>query len=76
MIPKLRVARATNNLKKLTEMYQRGLNLKILDSFENHSDFSGAILGALNSNYHFEFTQEKGQSAPISASHEARPGLI
>lgn len=42
MIPKsvvLRVARPTDNLEKITEMYVKGLGFKLLGAFEGHSDF-------------------------------------
>ncbi len=71
MIAKLRVARATNNLKKISEMYQRGLGLEVLGSFEEHRGFNGIILGHPNSQYHLEFTQQNNFTAPNSTSTES-----
>jgi hypothetical protein len=57
---KLRIARPTDNLEKITQMYISGLGFKLLGSFENHSGFSGAILGHENHLYHLEFTHHIG----------------
>jgi hypothetical protein len=70
MKAKFRYARPTNQLKKISEMYQEGLELEVLGSFENHKGFDGVILGNLFSDYHFEFTQQKGVLAPCSPSPE------
>ncbi|MCL1074507.1 VOC family protein [Shewanella dokdonensis] len=63
MIPKstkLRVARPTDNLAKITEMYINGLGFKLLGAFEGHNGFDGSIIGHENHNYHLEFTHHKG----------------
>jgi hypothetical protein len=63
MIPKsatLRVARPTDNLTKITEMYVNGLGFKLLGSFEGHNGFDGLIIGHENHNYHLEFTHHQG----------------
>ncbi len=63
MIPKsakLRVARPTDNLDKITEMYIEGLGFKLLGNFENHNGFNGSIIGHENHNYHLEFTHHIG----------------
>jgi hypothetical protein len=44
-------------------MYCEGLGLRVVDSFENHEGFDGAMLGAVGSFYHFEFT--RSQSHPV-----------
>lgn len=65
MIPKsatLRVARPTDNLAKITDMYVNGLGFKLLGSFEEHNGFNGSIIGHENHNYHLEFTHHKGTS--------------
>lgn len=71
MIAKLRVARATNQLKLISEMYRTGLDLFVLGSFKDHAGFDGVILGKENSPYHFEFTQQAGFHAPHSHSAES-----
>lgn len=65
MIPKsaiLRVARPTDNLPKITEMYVKGLGFKLLGVFEGHSDFDGSIIGHEKHSYHLEFTHHRGMS--------------
>ena len=59
----LRVARPTDNLKVIADMYQKGLGLDILSHFENHSGFDGIMLGNEEMPYHFEFTQYRGHVA-------------
>ena len=51
-VPKLRVARPTDNLEELVRFYRDGLGLEILGSFENHESFDGVIIGAKNAPYH------------------------
>ena len=70
MNAKLRIARGTNNLSQISEMYKNGLGLEVLGSFVNHSGFDGIMLGSPNSSYHFEFTYEHNQKAPHSNSSE------
>ncbi|MDQ2077131.1 VOC family protein [Marinimicrobium sp. ABcell2] len=63
MIPKLaklRVARPTDNLSQITEMYVNGLGFKLLGRFEGHNGFDGSIIGHEQHNYHLEFTHHKG----------------
>lgn len=65
MIPKqsvMRVARPTDNLQAITEMYEKGLGFKILGGFKDHDGFNGSILGHEQSTYHLEFTSHKGTS--------------
>ncbi len=52
----IRVARPVGDLARTTEMYRRGLGLRVLGGFENHDGFDGVMLGAAGSGYHFEFT--------------------
>ncbi|MFL6712937.1 MAG: VOC family protein [Sulfurifustis sp.] len=54
--PHLRIARPVRDLAKTTDMYCRGLGLRVVGSFENHDGFDGIMLGRPESNYHFEFT--------------------
>ena len=67
---KLRVARATNDLERVSKMYSEGLGLRILDSFKDHSGFDGIMLGVQGVDFHFEFTFKHGQPAPRSNSPE------
>ena len=57
---KLRIARPTNNLAKLTRFYRDGLGLEELGSFIDHEGFDGVMLGSKGSPYHFEFTHHRG----------------
>ncbi len=70
MSAKIRIARATNDLNRITDLYKKGLGLTILGSFQNHSGFDGVMLGNPKVDYHFEFTFEHGKSAPLSNSAE------
>jgi hypothetical protein len=67
---KMRVARPTNALAKLSDMYRKGLKLEILGSFQNHDGFDGVMLGTPGGSYHLEFTQESSHEAPRSPSKE------
>lgn len=63
MIPtsaKLRVARATDNLTEVTNMYVNGLGFQLLGSFDDHNGFDGAIVGHEKHHYHLEFTHHRG----------------
>ena len=65
----LRIARPTDNLTSVAEMYHKGLGFDILARFENHEGFDGIILGNPRENYHLEFTHHRGISvgqAPTS----------
>jgi len=52
----LRIARPVSDLARATDMYCRGLGLRVIGSFENHTGFDGVMLGAAGAAYHFEFT--------------------
>ena len=56
----LRVARPTDHLEGIVEMYKNGLGLKIIGSFEDHQGFDGMMLGNTGMRYHFEFTRQRG----------------
>jgi hypothetical protein len=52
----LRIARPVGDLARTTDMYCRGLGLRVVGSFQNHGGFDGVMLGVEGSSYHFEFT--------------------
>ena len=56
----LRVARPTDQLEAIVNMYRDGLDLDILGSFEDHQGFDGVMLGNARMDYHFEFTHHRG----------------
>ena len=62
-LPKLRVARPTDDLDALIRFYRDGLGLQVLFRFENHEGFDGVMLGHPGAPYHFEFTRAHGHSA-------------
>ena len=66
----LRVARPTDNLERLVRMYVEGLDLEVLDSFENHNGFDGVIVGLRHGAYHLEFTSHRGHPAGAAPGAE------
>jgi hypothetical protein len=56
----LRVARPTDHLAVIAEMYARGLDFTVLAQFEDHDGFDGIILGHSQQPYHLEFTTQRG----------------
>jgi catechol 2,3-dioxygenase-like lactoylglutathione lyase family enzyme len=69
-IPKLRVARPTDNLDAVVRFYRDGLGLEILFRFEDHDGFDGVMLGRPGAPYHFEFTHAHGHSAGRAPSQD------
>lgn len=63
VVPTLRVARPTNDIKLLLPFYTTGLGLDVLYEFKNHDGFDGVMLGHPNWPYHFEFTTHIGHDA-------------
>lgn len=59
----MRVARPSDNLVAIADMYQRGLGFEVLGRFEDHAGFDGIILGHPTQPYHLEFTAHRGQAA-------------
>jgi catechol 2,3-dioxygenase-like lactoylglutathione lyase family enzyme len=53
---KFRVARHTTNLQALIDFYTQNLDLEVLGSFENHSNYDGVFLGKKGLDWHLEFT--------------------
>jgi catechol 2,3-dioxygenase-like lactoylglutathione lyase family enzyme len=66
----LRIARPTNDLKKLTHFYTTALGMQILGSFENHSGFDGVMLGLSDCSWHLEFTHQDGVAVSSAPSKE------
>lgn len=56
-VTQFRIARPTNQLKKVVEFYRDGLGLKVVGSFEGHDGYDGIMLGLPDTSYHLEFTQ-------------------
>lgn len=56
----LRVARPTDHLTTIAEMYAKGLDFTVLAEFHDHEGFDGIILGHPQQPYHLEFTTQRG----------------
>jgi len=70
MPPHLRIARPVSDLARATDMYSRGLGLRIIGSFQNHAGFDGVMLGLPEAGYHFEFTRSRDHPLPPSPTVE------
>ena len=66
----VRIARPTDNLAVITEMYISGLGFKLLGKFENHQGFNGSIVGHERHPFHLEFTQHIGTKAGKSPTQD------
>jgi len=55
----MRVARPTDNLATLAEMYVKGLGFVMLAEFKDHCGFDGVVLGHPRQRYHIEFTSQR-----------------
>lgn len=66
----LRVARPTDNLQAIADMYQTGLGLEVLSHFEEHNGFDGIMLGNADMQYHFEFTHHRGHEAGVAPTQD------
>lgn len=66
----LRVARPTNRLALLMDMYTQGLGLSVLAKFADHDGFDGYILGTPGAPFHIEFTKERGRAAGRAPSKD------
>ncbi|SHH42372.1 VOC family protein [Flavobacterium johnsoniae] len=53
----LRVARHTNDLKKIEDFYVNILGFELLGGFDNHNNYDGIFIGKSGLDWHFEFTQ-------------------
>lgn len=58
----LRVARPSDHLEKIAQMYIDGLGFERLFEFTNHDGFDGVILGLKSHPYHLEFTRREGET--------------
>jgi hypothetical protein len=56
----LRIARPTDNIRPIAQMYQQGLGFELLGQFEDHQGFDGVIIGHPTHHYHLEFTHHRG----------------
>jgi hypothetical protein len=63
----LRIARPTDHLAAIAEMYATGLDFTVLAQFEDHDGFDGVILGHPQHPYHLECTTQRGH--PVGRAH-------
>ena len=61
---RLRIARPTNRLDLIAQMYCKGLDFDVLGHFKDHQGFDGVIVGHPNHAYHLEFTHHRGTTVP------------
>jgi catechol 2,3-dioxygenase-like lactoylglutathione lyase family enzyme len=54
---KIRIARHTNDLDKISNFYTKVLGLDILGNFINHDGYDGIFLGKKGYSWELEFTQ-------------------
>jgi hypothetical protein len=66
----MRVARPTNNLTAIAEMYSKGLDLEKLSQFTDHDGFDGVILGHPGHPYHLEFTSQREHETGTAPTKE------
>jgi hypothetical protein len=59
----MRVARPTDNLPQIAEMYAQGLGFSELVRFVDHDGFDGVVLGSPGLPYHIEFVAQRGHTA-------------
>jgi catechol 2,3-dioxygenase-like lactoylglutathione lyase family enzyme len=62
-IPRVRVARPSDDLEAVVRFYRDGLGFAVLAQFENHEGFDGVMLGHENAPWHLEFTRAHGHAA-------------
>ena len=70
MLPKLRVARPTNDVAALRKFYVEALGMSELYAFVQHDRFDGLMVGHPLAPYHLEFTSQAGHVAARSSSPE------
>jgi hypothetical protein len=58
----LRVARHTNNLKRIENFYINILGFERLGGFQKHNNYDGVFIGKSGSDWHFEFTQSETEA--------------
>jgi uncharacterized glyoxalase superfamily protein PhnB len=61
-VTQIRIARPTNQLKKIETFYCQGLGLQKIGSFQDHDGYDGIMIGLPDKGYHLEFTQHKDGS--------------
>jgi hypothetical protein len=66
----LRIARPTDHLTVIAEMYATGLGFTTLAQFADHDGFDGIILGHPHQPYHLEFTTQPGHQVDTAPTQD------
>ena len=66
----LRIARPTDHLTAIAEMYATGLDFTALAEFQDHDGFDGVILGHPQHPYHLEFTTHRGHQVGRASTQD------
>ena len=66
--PVMRVARPTDSLAEIKNMYVEGQGLFVLGEFAGHDGFDGVMLGDPNQAYHIEFTSKANHACGTAPS--------
>lgn len=69
-LPVMRVARPTDNLTTIKNMYINGLGFALLGEFTDHDGFDGVMLGQPNAPYHLEFTAKVGHTVGTAPTQD------
>ena len=62
-VPKLRIARPTDDVEALLPFYHDGLGFDVLYRFADHEGIDGIMLGRRGAPYHLELTKAHGHVA-------------
>jgi hypothetical protein len=66
----LRIARPSDHLHTVADMYARGLGFHQLGRFDDHDGFDGIMLGHPQHLYHLEFTSHRGHPVGRAPSQD------
>ena len=69
-VPVMRVARPTDNLTTIKNMYINGLGFVLLGEFTDHDGFDGVMLGQPNAPYHLEFIAKAGHTVGTAPTQD------
>ena len=69
-VQQLRVARPTDNLEAVLRFYRDGVGMELVARFENHAGFDGVMLALPGTDYHLEFTHQRGHAVGRASSQD------
>jgi len=67
---RLRIARPVSDLEASTQFYEQIVGLVYVGGFEGHAGYSGAFLGPVGADWHFELTYHESRKPKPSPTHE------